>query len=139
MTLFFLIILCASALGLVLLLSFKRYEMRTGRVVFARIRPFVRAVVHPVVLFVQYLLPFMARRSLAATVRALRAGLSRTLARATLYLETTLARMLAAIQHAMQPRRGGQASSFLQEVADHKRALLKDPAEKRAIFEEYHS
>jgi hypothetical protein len=138
MTLFFFISLCVSAFGLVLLLGFKRYEMRTGRVVFARLRPAMRRVIHPIVLFVQYLLPFMARRSIAVTVRAARAGLTATLARVTLYLEATLARMLAAVQQAMQPRRGGgQASSFLQEVADHKRRLLKDPAEKRAIFEEY--
>jgi hypothetical protein len=137
MTLFFLITLCTSALGLVLLLSFKRYEMRTGRVVFARLRPVLRRALHPVILFVQYLVPFIARRSLAATVRAARAALSRTTARLVLYVETMLARALTALQQMMQPRRGGQASSFLQEVADHKRSLLKDPAEKRAIFEEF--
>lgn len=138
MTLFFFISLCISALGLLLLLGAKRYEMRTGRVIFARLRPTLQRVIHPIVLFVQYMLPFLARRSLAATVRTVRAALSRTIARVTLYLEATLTRMLAAIQQTMQPKRGGQASSFLQEVADHKRSLLKDPVEKRAIFEEYH-
>jgi hypothetical protein len=37
----------------------------------------------------------------------------------------------------MQPKRGGVASSFLQEVADHKRRCSAHPAEKRAIFEEF--
>lgn len=137
MTLFFLITLCVSSLGLILLLLAKRYEMRTGRMVFQRLRPLVRRAVHPVVLFVQYILPFMARRSLRATVRAMRAGLSRILARATLYVETGLARMLHAMQQAMQPKRGGVASSFLQEVAEHKRKLLNDPEERKAIFEEF--
>jgi hypothetical protein len=137
MTLFFLITLCVSSLGLLLLLLAKRYEMRTGKVVFQRTRPLVRKVVHPVVLFVQYILPFMARRSLRATLRAARAGLSRILARATLYVETSLSRLLHAIQQAMQPKRGGVASSFLQEVAEHKRKLLSDPEERKAIFEEF--
>jgi hypothetical protein len=113
--------------------------MRTGRVVFARVRPGLNRVVHGLVLFVQYMLPFMARRSIGRMLRAIRAALSRTIARLILYLEASLYRMLAAMQHAMQPKRGGTASSFLQEVADHKRSLLKNPAEKRAIFEEFHS
>lgn len=131
--------LCVSAILLLLLVSVKRYEMNTGRVVFLGMRKVVYRMLHPVVLFVQYLLPFLAKRSLSLTAQAVRVGLSRTLARAVLYLEMLLARMLTGIQNMMQPKRGGgQASSFLQEVADHKRKLLKDPAEKHAIFEEYH-
>lgn len=139
MTLFFSITLCLSAVGLVLLLGLKRYEMNTGRVFFARIRPKINRVLHNLVLFVQYMLPFMARRSVAHALRALRVALSSAVARLILYLEVSLHRMLVTIQHAMQPRRGGgTTSTFLQEVADHKRKLLRNPAEKKAIIEEYH-
>ena len=139
MILFFTITLCLSSLGLLLLLSIKRYEMRTSRVLFARARPNISYVLHGIVLFVQHILPFIARRSIAKTFAFMRSSLSRALARLTLYVEVTLKRALTAIQQTMQPRRsGGSASTFLQEVAEHKSRLLKDPVEKRAIFEEYH-
>ncbi len=139
MILFFTITLCLSSLGLLLLLGIKRYEMRTERVVFAWARPSVTRVVHIIVLFIQYILPFIARRSIAKVLAFMRSSLSRALARLMLYIEVSLKRALTSIQETMQPRRsGGTASTFLQEVADHKSKLLKDPAEKRAIFEEYH-
>jgi hypothetical protein len=137
MTFFFISTLVLSSLGLILLLSLKRYEMRTGRVVFARSRPRLERGVRFVTIFVQYLLPFVARRGLAAMLRGVRATLTAVLARAVLSIESTLAGLLSTMQHAMQPKRGGPASTFLQEVADHKRRLLRGPAEKRAIFEEY--
>ncbi len=138
MTLFFFITLCVSATGLILLLSVKRYEMSTGHVIFVRARPSIARALHTAVLFVQYILPFVARRSLAHAVKLLRAALSNLLARLTVFIEGSLHRLLEEIHHLMQPKRGGgAASAFLQEVADHKRKLLKDPAEKRAIFEEF--
>jgi hypothetical protein len=138
MTLFFFITLSLSASGLVLLLGLKHYELQTGHVIFAAIRPGTKRVLHSFVLFVQYLLPFIARRSLAHMFRIIRVALSAMLARLTLYVEASLYRMLRTMQQTMRPRRGGgPASAFLQEVADHKQKLLKDPVEKRAIFEEF--
>ena len=137
--LFFTITLCLSSLGLILLLSIKRYEMQTGHVIFQRVRPSLNRMLHNIVLFIQHILPLIARRGVASAFRYLRALLSSSLARLTLYTEVTLRRMLTTMQETMQPRRGGgSASTFLQEVAEHKSRLLKDPAEKRAIFEEYH-
>jgi hypothetical protein len=137
MTLFFTTTLYLSIAGLVLLLGFKRYELRTNRVVFARIRPGLERFSHALVLFIQYILPFLARRSVGAMLRGFRATLSAALARALLQVEIFLARILAKLQHIMQPKRtGGAASTFLQEVAEHKRKLIRNPAHKSAIFEE---
>jgi len=137
MTLFFFITLCLSALGLTLLLGVKRYEMNTGHVIFMRARPKVSRFMHWVMVFIEHVLPFVARRSAAQALRLARAGISNMLARLTLYIETSLRRLLLAIQQGMQPKRGGGvASAFLQEVAEHKKKLLKDPEERKAFFEE---
>ena len=139
MTLFFFITLCLSAIGLITLLGAKRYEMRTKRVIFAGLRPGMHRVMHGIVLFVQYMLPFIARRSIGKVAHTLRAALSNALARLTLYLEVMLHRILEGLHELMRPRRtNSPASTFLQEVAEHKRQLLRNPAQKRAIFEEYH-
>ncbi len=138
MAAFFFITLCISALGLLTLIGLKRREMRTHRVMFARARPAAERGLHALVLFVQYMLPFMARRSLGAMYRAVRAAFLRLVARGVLLVEETLHRLIALLQGLTQPpSRGGAASSFLQEVADHKKSLLRKPLAKRAIFEEY--
>ena len=137
MTLFFFITLCFSATMLVLLLGVKRYEMNTGHVIFMRARPKAARIVHIVVLFIQHVLPFIARRSAAQAFRLARAGVSNMLARLTLYIETSLRRLLLAIQQGMQPKRGGGVTSaFLREVAEHKKKLLNDPEERKAFFDE---
>ena len=137
MTLFFFTTLCLSALGLVLVLGVKRYEMNTGHVIFMRARPRLARAMHGVMVFIEHVLPFIARRSAAQALRLARAGVSNMLARLTLYIETGLHRLLSAVQQGMQPKRGGgAASAFLQEVAEHKKKLLKDPEERKAFFEE---
>jgi hypothetical protein len=138
MTLFFTVSLGVSVVGLILLLILKRYEMRSGKVVFMRARPRLERLSHAIVLFLHYILPFLARRSMAAILHSARVWLGATLARLTLSVEHTLARLLTAVREAVEPKRGGgQATGFLQEVADHKRRLLTDPSQKHAIFEEY--
>jgi hypothetical protein len=138
MALIFSITLLLSIVGLTLLLGIKRYELNTGRMVLKGVRPAVRRVVHTAVLYVEYLLPFLARRSLAHAARVARVVLSRAAARMALFVEETLHHALLGVEHMMQPRQsGGAASGFLEEVAEHKRKLLRKPPEHRAIFEKY--
>jgi hypothetical protein len=140
MALFFSITLCLSILGLTTLLGLKRYELKTGRIVFERVRPRVRQVLHDVVLIAQYLLPFLARRVLTNVLVAARVLFLRVIARIALFVEETLHRWLGAVEHMLQPHpSGGQASQFLREIAEHKQSLLKRPAQRRAIIEKYHS
>ena len=138
MVFIFLITLCLSIAGLSFLLGVKRYEMQTGRVVMRGFRPTLRRATHAVVLFVEYILPFLARRSMAHAASVVRAVLSRSAARVVLFVEETLHHAALGVEHMLQPRpTGGQASVFLQEVAEHKRKLLRKPSSRRAIFEKY--
>ena len=139
MTLFFSVTLAISVVGLVLLLALKRYEMRTGRVLFSTLRPRVRRTLHATVLFVEYILPFLARRSLAKVWSIARSTLLYAIARSTVFVEELLQYILHTIEHTMQPHHtsGRPASAFLEEVAEHKRKLLRKPVERRAIFQKY--
>jgi hypothetical protein len=103
--------------GLFFLLSLKRYEMRTGAWSL-RDRPRLsESFAVRFVLFVQYLLPFVARRSVACNAARGARYLDRRSCTRVLSVER-LWRMLATMQHAMQPKRGGgPASTFLQEAA----------------------
>jgi len=137
MALFFSITLVLSGLGLVSLLMLKSYELRTGRLFMGNFRPTLQHGLHGSVLFIEYILPGLARRGWSGILAAVRTMLKNALARAILFFETTLERMLAFIRNLMQPpREGGEASAFLREVAEHKKKLLEKPAGKRAIFDD---
>ncbi len=136
MALFFSITLVLSALGLMSLLWVKSYEMRSGRLFMAGVRPAARRGLHASVLFVEYILPGLARRGWRSMLAAARSVLKAAAARAILFFEDTLERMLAFIRALMQPPRGGgEASAFLREVAEHKKKLLEKPVGKREIFD----
>ncbi|HYF13230.1 MAG TPA: hypothetical protein VD928_02960 [Candidatus Paceibacterota bacterium] len=137
MVLFLIITLAVSLVGIILILSVKRYEMRTGKMFFRRSRPALAKPFRTSSLIIEHLLPLIARRSIERGAIALRITLGRFLAKVTLMIESILRRMLAAIHRFVEPREsGGPASAFLQEVAAHKRKLLRRAPEKRAIFEE---
>ena len=137
MALFFTITLVLSSLGLVSLLVLKSYEMRTGRLFMGGLRPGLQRSLHGSVLFIEYILPGLARRGFGGVWAAARTVLKNAVARAILFFEGALERMLAFMRDLMQPPRGGgEASAFLREVAEHKKKLLEKPAGKRAIFDE---
>ncbi len=137
MVLFLTVAVLISATGMVLVLVLKSYEMRTGRLFLGSLRPPVARSLHNSVLFIEYILPGLARRGVRGAWLAARAVLKAGAARAILFFEAALERMLSIIRDAMQPPRGGgQASQFLRDVAEHKRQLLERPANKRAIFDD---
>lgn len=131
------IILGISIIGLTTLLTLKRYEMRTGKVFFARSRPVFEKPLHTSSFVVANILPLLAKRSFAQAMYGVRSILGHLIARITLSVEHVLHRLLEEIQRIIEPRHtGGQVSTFLQEVAEHKRKLLRRAPEKRAIFDE---
>ncbi|HVV39036.1 MAG TPA: hypothetical protein VHD31_01795 [Candidatus Paceibacterota bacterium] len=137
MALFFTITLLISSLGLLSLLLLKSYEMRTGRLFMASMRPGVQRLMHATVLFVEYILPGLARRGVRGIWLSVEGVVKQALARAILFFENALENMLTFVRELMQPPRGGgQASQFLREVAEHKKKLLERPVAKRAIFDE---
>ncbi|HVZ76289.1 MAG TPA: hypothetical protein VG934_03430 [Candidatus Paceibacterota bacterium] len=137
MTLFFTITLGASIIGLLAMLLIKSREMRTGRRIFARLRPAESGVLHSVVYFFEKTLPITIKYLVFRASEGLGALVKRTFARGILLFEYALEHMLVFIRDLTRPpHRGGPASPFLQEVADHKRELMKGSKEDRAIFEE---
>ncbi|HWB33861.1 MAG TPA: hypothetical protein VG753_00855 [Candidatus Paceibacterota bacterium] len=137
MTLFFTITLAVSLLGLILMLAVKRREMRTGRVIFARLRPKHGGLLHSVVYFFERTLPVTIKYLVFRASEGVGAIIKRTFARAILLFEYALEHMLVFIRDLTRPpQKGGPASPFLQEVADHKRELMKGSQEDHAIFEE---
>ncbi len=137
MALFFSISLGVSATGLVLLLVLKRHELRTGRMFLARMRPQRGGVAHSGVMFVEHVLPSLVVSSIKQFFVATRLAARAALARGILLFEHVLQRMLLFVRDMTQPPQGGgPASAFLREVAEHKRKLLEQKLDKRAIFDE---
>ena len=126
MVLFFTIALGLSIGGMASLLALKRYELDTGKLVMADVRPVVGEFFHRVVVMVGSRLPDFAQRSAARATQALRALAHHMVARATLGLEQMLERVLHTVREKTSPPRApGEASAFLREVADHKKQILK--------------
>ena len=126
MAAFFSITLAISIVGLLTLLILKHYEMTTGRVVLGGLRPKIGRGV-----------PGMAHMLTARAVRAARERAQQALARAILFFEYNLERVLHLVRQKSQVSKGeGAASQFLQEVAAHKQKLLRRSPSKRVIFDE---
>ena len=137
MALFLTITLLVSSFGLVLLLALKRYELRTGHLFLAAVRPRAGGVAHAGVMFFEQALPSLMLRSLTRLVSGMRVAAKTTLARSILLFEHALQRMLLFVRDTTGPaQQGGPASAFLREVADHKRKLLEEKLDKRAIFDD---
>jgi hypothetical protein len=131
------IALGVSILGLLSLLTLKRIEMRTGKVVFAGLRPGLRRFFHIILVVVEHVIPGVIKHVWRAILRFMRGGAQRMIARAILMFEMTLERVLHTVRTtSTAPQGHGEVSNFLREVAAHKRALLKRAPSKRAIFEE---
>ncbi|MEI6863821.1 MAG: hypothetical protein WCK46_00400 [Candidatus Adlerbacteria bacterium] len=134
MVLFFTTTLFVSIVGLLSLLAVKRWELKTGNVLFlARVRPTVGTMAHVFLLWVERVLPALAAHHGQRTVAVVRAWTHRTIARGVLAAERGLEHTLDTIRGATDhPKSSKEASAFLREVAEHKRRLLRrKPREKK--------
>ena len=126
MVLFFTATLLISCFALVLLLSIKRWELTTGRVMGSSLRPHISGFFHTVSLWVEHILPTLVKMY----TRGIWQGLQRTAhwitAHVVVRTEHTLERFLHTLRHTTDPRRGmnEKPSLFLREVSEHKRKLL---------------
>lgn len=139
MELFFIVTLLLSIVGLVGLFWVKQWELRTGRMMLAGVRPAVGAFAHNVVVWFERALPgLVASSGTKAAKRAeewLHRGAAHLLLGAEQGLEHVLRRLRGVTE---QPRTSREASEFLREVAEHKRMLLskKTPKRKHQVVEE---
>ena len=125
MVLFFTATLGFSMLAMILLLVVKRYELVSGRVVFAGARPGLNSFFETISRWTHGTLPSLLRQYIERLVRFVLTKLQLLLAQVILMLEHGLERIL----HAVRERTGDQyvdrePSAFLREVADHKKNLL---------------
>lgn len=137
MDVFFSITLGISIVGLVLLLSLKRYELRTGRRLFGGMRPLLDRFFRRVLLLIEHALPRAVESGGKQAGHASRYFIRHAFAGTMGFFERMLEVMLHTVREKTEPQRGSKnASEFLQEVAEHKRQLDKQPEEKRVIFED---
>jgi hypothetical protein len=125
---FFTATLLFSTVGIIVLLVAKRFEMKTGRVFLGGVRPSVGAFFHTALVTVERVLPALVSQVLKQTARAFSWLMHNGTARGVLMLERALEKTLAGIRYATTHPpavRAGKASVFLQEVAEHKKNLLK--------------
>lgn len=136
MVLFFTAGLAISILGMVGLLVFKRYELQSGKVIFASARPAVGDFFKQALWWVEKVLPALVRVYTIRTVRFCKIALQRALARSILLVEHTLERVLHLVREQTAITRApGEASAFLREVAEHKRKLSRPVHKQPAITE----
>lgn len=137
MVLFFTTTLALSIVAMVLLLTLKRYELATGRVVFAGARPALNSFFHTVLWFGQQVLPELARNQIERGWNVLLAGVQRAIAYTIVSVEHVLERILHTVRERTQSvRPSGEPSAFLREVADHKKTLLYKKGLKKPILKE---
>jgi hypothetical protein len=125
MVFFFITTLGISVLGMIALLTVKRYELVTGKLLFAGARPKVGAFFQTTSRWGRQILPALAQRQIE---RAWRFSLTQT-HRAAAYSVVTFEHALERVLSAVRERTGdvhtsGEPSAFLREVADHKKHLL---------------
>lgn len=136
MVLFFTTTLIISIVGIVLLLALKQWELSTGHVLGGSLRPAVGAAAHRVLSWFEYVLPGLFKQKVKEMYRTLRVITHRVIALVVILTERGLERLLGTIKHNTQIRRtDSEASPFLREVSEHKKALIKQ-AKKRAIYDE---
>jgi hypothetical protein len=124
MVLFFISTLCVSLIGLSSLLITKRFELTTGRVLFANQRESMSSFFKTILFWVERVLPSLAHDYALLLWRALLRYVHAGTAFLVLKAESLLERVLHTLRHKTEAERGvGQASDFLREVAEYKKKL----------------
>lgn len=135
MALFVASTLSLSIIGMAAIIGLKRYELRTGKVLFASVRPRVSQYVHRGVVFFTRTLPMFIVWGSVRVYRWFRLSTRHLLAVSLLWLEHHLERMLHFLRDSAAPKDATVTpSAFLQEVAEHKKTLAR--RKSRRIKEE---
>ena len=131
MVLFFTVLLGISIVGLVSLLAIKRWELRTGNMLLAGVRPQVSRASHRVMVWIERVLPHIMTQLARRGVNEGRVLVHRGAAHSLLWAEQGLERVLAKLRGVTErPRSNKEASAFLREIAEHKRQLVQDKQER---------
>jgi hypothetical protein len=126
MVLFFTATLLLSILGLASLIYIKRWELHTGKLMFAGVRPSLGGLSHRSLQWFERALPGLAAAYARRAVHAGSAAVHRGAAWSILFVERGLEQVLETVRGVTEhpPKSNKEASVFLREVAEHKRQLL---------------
>jgi hypothetical protein len=131
MVLFFTATLVISILGLTSLLLIKRWEMQTGNVLWARVRPAIGGFFHRRLVWIEHAAPALVRSGSGHLYRKARATVRTLFARIVLLVEQGLEFLLGFLRRVTEAPRGeGEASAFLKEVGEYKKKLVRENGEK---------
>ncbi len=128
MLIFFTVLLALSIVGMVSLLGVKQWELHTDNLLLVRMRPKAGNFFQQLLFWVERVLPALVRVYARRLWRAARAWLHRVVAQGVLATEAWLEWVLHTLRHTTDmraPRGTGTTSVFLQEVAEHKKKLLR--------------
>ena len=130
MVIFLTSVLILSSAAMVALLWAKHWELSTGRVLFGGVRPSIGEVSHKALVMIEQHAPAFIRSRAAALIGWLRTGARVAVARLWAATEQVLERVLHSLRNAMshthhEANARGSASTFLREVAEHKRRLMR--------------
>lgn len=119
------------------LLVLKRYELSSGRVLLGSARPAVGNFFHRGLSWLEYVLPGLLRVGARRLYNTVRRVLHVWAARLVVTLERWLEHALKRVRHTTaQPKRGGETSAFLRQVAEHKKKLQEDLPDRATVIEE---
>lgn len=126
------ILLILSTLGMLAILGLKRYELTTGRVFLAGVRPGLRAFFRQGLFWFERVLPNLIAHEGRRGWLFARAQARAAAAWVLLLVESVLERGLIALRRATAhgPRTGREASPFLREVVEHKKKLQEGLSEE---------
>lgn len=128
LALFFTVTLVISIVGMTAILWLKRYELASGRVLFASTRPRLRTFFRQTLFWFERVLPGLLSHEVRRLWNLARSAARAGLARAILLIERWLEEGLRALRQltAHAPHAKGEASPFLREVAEHKKKLQEE-------------
>lgn len=116
--------LAVSVVAMIALLAAKRYELTTGRVIFAGLRPGMSVFFETTSRWGRKILPALVREQMERGVRLVVARIQLWLAETIVRLEHALESVLSTVRSHTEVPTNREPSAFLREVADHKKHLL---------------
>ena len=134
--LFFVTTLVLSLLGMVGLLTVKRYELTSGKLIFAGVRPGASTFFERTLRWGEKILPHLVKQQAERASRYVVRTLQLALAHSIVWLERTLEQVLSAMRERTENvDLHNEPSAFLREVADHKKNLLKKTRARDTVQE----
>lgn len=137
MVLFFISTLGLSVAAMAALLALKHYELASGKVVFAGMRPAMSAFSKKTLHWGQQILPALAQELIEKAWKFVLTQTHRAVAYSAIIFERALERVLRSVREWTESTHPSQEpSAFLREVADHKKNLLYKKGLKKNVLKD---